>query len=112
DRYICKAKISIKGFEAFALLKDISNNGFCMASKTYITIEPKETVTIQITPESVTGIASFSLNVEVRWVRSTPTLFTVGFLIKETGENKQFQQYIAYAKQNHSVHSAPKAAFQ
>ena len=63
DRYTCRAGISIKGFEASAVLKDISTCGFCMASKTYIAIEPKEIVAIRIIPESVTGIAAFDLNV-------------------------------------------------
>jgi methyl-accepting chemotaxis protein len=98
-RYTCKAGISIKGFEGIAALKDISASGFCMMSKTYITIAPKEVLTIRITPESVTGVGAFDIKVEVRWIKCSPTLFMAGFLIKEKNGNKLFQHYIDYLTQ-------------
>ncbi|MDR2793971.1 MAG: hemerythrin family protein [Treponema sp.] len=103
ERYACHAGIGIKGFEGFAVLKDINRGGFCMVSKTSITIAPKETLAIRIIPEGVTGIAAFDLTVEVRWVKSTPNLFMAGFFVKEAGGITQLQQYLAYLKGERSA---------
>ncbi|MDR2193567.1 MAG: hemerythrin family protein [Treponema sp.] len=111
ERYICNAGISINGFDGFAVLKNINMHGFCMASKTYITIAPHETLATRIIPEGVTGIDAFDLNVEVIWVKSTPILFTAGFLIKEKTDVKPFQQYIAHLKGGHSSASTSKIVF-
>ncbi|MDR0707273.1 MAG: bacteriohemerythrin [Treponema sp.] len=109
-RYDCKARISIKGFEGIAALKDINDSGFCMMSKTYITIAPKEALTIRITPESVTGIGAFDIKVEVRWIKCSPTLFMAGFLIKEKSGSKLFQQYIDCLTKNHPTETAAPAS--
>jgi methyl-accepting chemotaxis protein len=112
-RYTCKAGISIKGFEGIAALKDISANGFCMMSKTYITIAPKEVLAIRITPDSATGVGAFEIKVEVRWIKCSPALFMAGFLIKEESGSKLFQRYIDYLKEKHPAKTsspAPKTA--
>ncbi|MDR1219815.1 MAG: bacteriohemerythrin [Treponema sp.] len=93
-RYACKSRISIKGFEGFAVLKDINADGVCIMSKTYVTIAPQDALTVRISPESSSGVKAFDVQVEVRWIKSSPTLFMAGFLIKEKKESNLFQQYI------------------
>jgi hypothetical protein len=98
ERYSCMANIEINGFEGQALLRDINTKGFCMESKTYVSLVPKEKYTIRIKPEGGTAVASIEFTAEVRWVRSTAELFSTGFLIHRHGNAEAFQHYLDYLK--------------
>ncbi|MDR2783292.1 MAG: bacteriohemerythrin [Treponema sp.] len=113
-RYTCKGSIRIKGFEGFAALKDIHANGVCMKSKTYITIAPQDILTIRISPEKDAGVEMFDVQAEVRWIKSSPSLFMAGFLVHEKNENRRFQQYLAYITGTRPVGlpPPPKTTFQ
>jgi hypothetical protein len=97
-RYDSFAAIRINGFEGEALLKNISLTGFCMQSKTYADLSPGETYFIQIIPESLTGLAKFDVEVEVRWVRSEVSKFDVGLLLTKTQSRLEMDKYIDFLK--------------
>ncbi|MDR0877320.1 MAG: PilZ domain-containing protein [Treponema sp.] len=97
-RYTSLAGIRINGFEGHAALRDMSNNGFRMASKTFVAIMPKEQYIMQILPEEVSGVAPFELKVEVRWTRSTEFLFAAGFVIVTPPRDANLQRYVDHLK--------------
>jgi hypothetical protein len=98
ERYSSMANIEINGFDGRALLKDINTRGFCMESKTYVSLVPKEKYTIRIKPEAGTAVESIEFTAEVRWVRSTADLFSTGFFVVRNGNAKAFQSYLDYLK--------------
>ncbi|MDR0635745.1 MAG: PilZ domain-containing protein [Treponema sp.] len=93
-RYSSMALVRINEFEGEALLKDISIHGFCLESRTYVDLTPKEHYTIQIIPETDTGIASFTLAVELRWIHRARGLFLAGFALDSHSMDGSMQQYI------------------
>ncbi|MDR3333823.1 MAG: hypothetical protein LBT13_02890 [Treponema sp.] len=97
-RYSCLAGVRINSFEGEALLRDINDTGFCMASKTYVAINPNEKYIMWIAPESETEIEPFELELEVRWVRSTASLFEAGFSVVKPPENNSLQKYVNHLK--------------
>ncbi len=102
-RYECRAGVRIKNFEGFAILHDITEEGLCMRSKTYVEIAPGERFSMRIIPEGDTDIGWFDLGVEVRWEKVTPDLFRCGFKIFEKPDNsaKQLRQYIDHVSSIH-----------
>jgi hypothetical protein len=94
-RHESMAHIRIHGFDGYALLRDINNNGFCMASKTYVTINRNERHKMIIMPEAEAHIPHIELEVEVRWTRITEHKFAAGFQII-TGSNASLRAYLAY----------------
>jgi hypothetical protein len=98
ERYSSMANIEINGFEGWALLRDINTRGFCMKSKTYVSLVPKEKYTIRIRPEGGTSVESIEFTAEVRWVKSTADVFSTGFLIVNSGNTRAFQGYLDYLK--------------
>jgi hypothetical protein len=99
-RYLSVAGIGIHGFEGEALLSDVSNGGFRMESKTYISLGAGECYTIKITPEPAAQLGSFELTVAVRWERSTVSSFEAGFSIIESHTDQLFKRYIDYLSEN------------
>jgi hypothetical protein len=97
-RYDCVARVGINGFEGEAALRNISEGGFLMESKTYAAIGVGERYTMRIKPEAESGIDPFELSVEVRWIRSAETKFSSGFLILDNPVGRSFQQYIEHIK--------------
>ncbi|MDR3191791.1 MAG: PilZ domain-containing protein [Treponema sp.] len=97
-RYGCIVRVGINGFEGEAILSNISSGGFLMESRTYAAITVGDRYTIQIKPESESGLKLFELGVEVRWIRSTETKFSAGFLVIRPPVNRFFEKYLDYIK--------------
>jgi hypothetical protein len=97
-RYGTWAQVRINGFEGQALLRNINRGGFRMESRTYAAITVGEHYTMQITPEESAAIHPFSIEVEVRWVRSTEKSFNSGFLIVKPPADRSLEKYISYVK--------------
>jgi hypothetical protein len=97
-RYSCVVRVGINGFEGEALLKNISNGGFLMESRTYAAITVGEHYTMQIKPEAESGVQLFELEVEVRWIQSTETKFSAGFLIIKPPSDRSLEKYLDYVK--------------
>jgi hypothetical protein len=97
-RYTCVVRVGINGFEGEAVLKNISTGGFRMESRTYAAIAVGEHYTMQIRPESASGLKPFELEVEVRWIQSTETKFSAGFLVDKAPVEKSFEKYLDYVK--------------
>jgi hypothetical protein len=95
------ARVAINGFEGEAMLKNISIGGFCMESRTYAALGVGEQYIIKINPENNARLSSFDLEIEVRWILSTETNFTTGFLIINPPGNRALEKYLEYIK-NHS----------
>ncbi|MDR1868333.1 MAG: methyl-accepting chemotaxis protein [Treponema sp.] len=98
-RYKTNAQVQIRGFEGSAtLLNDISSGGFCIASRTFISIEPGGTYTMQIIPDPAAKLKPFNLNMKALWIKSTVSQFTAGFSIIETTGNS-LEAYLNHLKQ-------------
>lgn len=93
-RYTSTAHVNIDGFDGYALLRDISEHGFLMASKTYAAINRGERYTMRIIPEKETKLTDIELEVEVRWTRIKEDLFAVGFQI--LSPSAALRSYIKY----------------
>jgi c-di-GMP-binding flagellar brake protein YcgR len=98
-RYDCVANVKVYGFEGQAVLRNVSIGGFRMESRTFAAMQPGEQFTMQIAPLPETGIASFEVKVEVRWVKSDVSSFNVGFLIVNPAAERYLTKYIEYLKQ-------------
>jgi hypothetical protein len=97
-RYACIARITINGFEGEAVLRNINSRGFRVESRTFVIIEVGKNYGMRIKPEAASGLDSFGLEVEVRWVLSTETRFNSGFLITGDVTDRSFEKYIWYTK--------------
>jgi c-di-GMP-binding flagellar brake protein YcgR len=97
-RYRCVARVGINGFEGEAVLRNISSGGFLMESRTYATITVGEHYTMQIKPEAASGVQLFELGVEVRWIQSSETKFSAGFLVVTPPANRALEKYLDYIK--------------
>jgi vacuolar-type H+-ATPase subunit D/Vma8 len=97
-RYRCVVRAGINGFEGEAVLKNISSGGFLMESRTYAAIAVGEHYTIQIKPEAASGVKLFELEVEVRWIQSTETKFSAGFLVTKPPVDRSLEKYVDYVK--------------
>jgi hypothetical protein len=97
-RYTSVARVSINGFEGEAVLRNISTGGFRMESKTYAAITVGEHYVMQIKPEAISKLPSIELEVEVRWIQSTETSFSCGFLIVKQPADPFFVKYVDFIK--------------
>jgi hypothetical protein len=97
-RYSTTANISINGFEGRAILRNVSNSGFCMVSRTYAALTPGMTYTIWLAPETDSNINPVELTVMARWIRSTESDFTVGFSVLKFPTDRSFEKYINYIR--------------
>jgi hypothetical protein len=104
-RYSTVARVSINGFEGTAVLRNISEGGFRLESKTYAAITPGEHYTMRISPEESSGIPHFELEVEGRWIRSAEHSFNAGFLIVKTPAGRVMERYMDHIKQHGKVES-------
>jgi hypothetical protein len=96
-RYECLAVVGINGYEGMAVLRNVSESGFRMESKTFVEIETGANYLITISPETFTGIKPFDVTVEVRWAQSSPEKFSLGFMVIQAG-NRSFKKYVDYLK--------------
>ena len=99
-RYASFAKVSINGFEGYAILRNVSAGGFCMESKTFVDMDVGASYVIHVTPETHAEKNHFELTVEVRWILSSPEKFSVGFRALQ-GNNRAFEKYVDYLKEHH-----------
>jgi hypothetical protein len=97
-RYSSVARVCINGFEGEAVLRNISTGGFRLESRTYAAITVGEHYVMQIKPETASKLPPFELEVEVRWIQSTETNFTSGFLIVRPPSGRSLENYIEYIK--------------
>ncbi|MDR2740626.1 MAG: PilZ domain-containing protein [Treponema sp.] len=97
-RYKCVVFVNINGFEGEAVLSNINTGGYCMESRTYAALAPGDRHIMQIRPEPHSGIKPFEMEVEVRWIKSTETRFSAGFLVMERPVDRSFEKYIEYVK--------------
>jgi hypothetical protein len=98
ERYDCVVKVGINGFEGEAILRNISSGGFLMESRTYAAITVGGHYTLQIKPYANSGLKLFELEVEVRWIKSTETKFSAGFLVIIYPADRSFDKYLDYVK--------------
>jgi hypothetical protein len=96
-RYDNLALVSIDGYEGVAVLRNISQSGFRMESKTFVDMESGSVHTMQISPETRSGIRPFEIKVEVRWIQSTREKFSVGLMITQ-GDSRILHRYIEFLK--------------
>ncbi|MFP3090813.1 PilZ domain-containing protein [Treponema sp. TIM-1] len=97
-RYGCLVRVGINGFEGEAILRNISSGGFLMESRTYAAIAVGDHYTMQIKPEAASGVKLFELEVEVRWIQSTETKFSAGFLVVRPPTGRTFEKYLDHIK--------------
>jgi hypothetical protein len=102
-RYSSIARLNIDGFEGEAILRNINRGGFRMESRTYAAVTLGEHYTMRISPETSTGLNTFDLEVEVRWIRSTETSFNAGFLVIKAPRDRAFEKYIEYVRTHNRV---------
>jgi hypothetical protein len=94
-RYESLARVSVNGYEGMAALKNVSQTGFRMESKTFVEIDLGAEYTMRISPEPASGVGPFEVPVEVRWAQSSPEKFAVGFMVTQAG-NRYLQKYVEY----------------
>jgi hypothetical protein len=96
-RYGSLALVNVNGYEGMAILRNVSQTGFRMESKTFVEMELGSILTMQITPEIHSGIKPFEIKVEVRWIVSTGEKFSAGFMLVQGG-SLFFQRYVDFLK--------------
>jgi hypothetical protein len=97
-RYNSVARVRINGFEGEAVLRNVSIGGFRMESRTYAAIQIGERYLMWIQPEPSANVSTFELEVEVRWVQSSETSFSSGFLIISVPVSPYYEKYIERIK--------------
>jgi hypothetical protein len=102
-RHESMAHIRIHGFDGYALLRNIHNGGFCIASKTYVSINRNEIHKMSIIPEAEAHIPGIELEVDVRWTRTSEAKFAAGFQIIQS--NASLRAYLAYLEKMHKTDS-------
>jgi hypothetical protein len=104
-RTLARAKITgILGEES--LLKDLSVTGCCVEYTAYIDVQLNTQYKLEIIPEGASGIGSFELSVEAKWIRTGAYSSEVGFRIIASPKGKTFQRYVDYLAWRSSVSSA------
>jgi hypothetical protein len=104
-RTLARAKIpGILGDES--LLKDLSVTGCCVECTSIIDVQPNTQYKLEIVPEGASGIGSFELSVETKWIRSGGYSSEVGFGIIASPKGKTFQRYGDYLTWRSSVPNA------
>ncbi|MDR1024617.1 MAG: PilZ domain-containing protein [Treponema sp.] len=96
-RYDNLALVSIDGYEGVAVLRNISQSGFRLESKTFVDMESGSVHTMQINPEASSGLKPFEIKVEVRWIQITQEKFSMGLMIIQ-GESRVLHRYIEFLK--------------
>jgi hypothetical protein len=96
-RYECLPTVGINGYEGLAVLRNVSETGFRMESKTFVEIETGASYLIRISPEPVTGIKPFEVTVEVRWALSSPEKFALGLMVTQAND-RSFQRYVDFLR--------------
>jgi hypothetical protein len=94
-RYGSLALVGINGYEGMAVLRNISQSGFRLESKTFVDMDMGAVYVMQITPEASSGISQFEIPVEIRWIESSPEKFIAGFMLTQSS-NRLFQKYVEY----------------
>jgi hypothetical protein len=87
---------SPKIFSGDALLKDLSITGCCIECTMRPEISAGGKYKINIFPEENSGIGSFELVVECKWIHTVDYSCDIGFDIMESPKGKTFQRYVDY----------------
>ena len=94
-RTIAKARIpELFGEEVW--LKDISVTGCCVEATMFVDVQQNKSYTIEIAPESASGVEHFGITAVARWSRASGDSYEVVFLITASPKGKQFQRYVDY----------------
>ncbi|MDR2136014.1 MAG: hypothetical protein LBO76_05295 [Treponema sp.] len=101
-RYGSLALVGINGYEGMAVLRNVSESGFRMESKTFVEMDLGGVYTIRISPEISSGVKQFELKVETRWIQSSQDKFTAGFMVVDGG-NHSFQRYVDFLRDSSRV---------
>jgi hypothetical protein len=96
-RYESLAMVNINGYEGAAVLRNVSQSGFRMESKTYVEIETGSSYTIRIDPQPFINMMIFEAVVEVRWAQSSEEKFSLGLMLAQ-GDNFLFRRYVEHIK--------------
>ncbi len=93
------AKVWIKGLEKPAYLRDMNESGIKIGIPDTVELAPGGRLTLISIPEETSGIPSFELDVEIRWIRAEEIYTTVGTSI--SGYTKpiyhdSYEQLLAY----------------
>jgi hypothetical protein len=95
SRYDCMAVVTVNGFEGRAALKNISVEGGCIVSRTYAVLKPGNEYIISIDPSGIPDMIPFKINIEIKWVKSTETVFSAGFMTaKSPVRNRALENYL------------------
>ncbi|MDR0587261.1 MAG: PilZ domain-containing protein [Treponema sp.] len=96
-RYPSVAKAQSSGvFSGDALLKDLSITGCCIECTMCPEISAGEKYKMSIFPEENSGIGSFELVVECKWIHTADYSCEIGFDIVQSPRGKTFQRYVDY----------------
>jgi hypothetical protein len=98
-RYDCAARISIEGLEGEAVMRNVGPGGFRIESGTSTAIAVHTRCSVRIDPEDGSGIRSFDLEAEVRWIRNNEDGLSAGFLVAGSLADGSFESYVEYRKQ-------------
>ena len=101
-RYDSIGFVSINGYEGMAVLRNVSQSGFRMESKTFVEMESGSVFTMSITPELSSGLRRFDVKVEVRWIQSAHDRFSAWFMVVEDG-NRFLRRYVDFLKHSTRV---------
>jgi hypothetical protein len=101
-RYGSIAFVRINGYEGTAILRNVSQSGFRMESKTFVEMETGNVFTMSISPELSSGVKQFEVKVEVRWILIAQDKFSAGFMVTEDG-NRPLQRYVDFLKNSSRV---------
>jgi hypothetical protein len=83
-------------FKGDSLLKNLSVTGCSIESEGFLKVEQGVEYTLEIIPEGASGIKSFELQAEVRWIRNKENFCEAGFMITASPVKKEFERYVDY----------------
>ena len=91
------AKVRIPGIlDGESLLKDLSITGCRVECTAYSAVKPEKIYQLEIIPEQVAKVDNFTLEAEMKWIRSTGYSGEIGFNIVASPKGRQFQRYVDY----------------
>ncbi|MDR1507828.1 MAG: hypothetical protein LBI67_12070 [Treponema sp.] len=81
-RYESSGRIYIaEVLDTEALLKNLSASGLCIESTEFLNITPNSRYAAKVFPEKESLLASFTVNIESKWIRTRKDRSESGFLI-------------------------------
>jgi len=102
-RFFTIARVIIKEFGGKEFqLKDLSITGCRLEYPLDIEISLNKRFSLEIIPEKEAKIKPFSITAESKWVGVSSNLYEAGFMITESPNGKQFQNYVDYLSWRYS----------